>query len=301
MDFVVHVFCNREKENDEVMPEWHGAPMDQNGKIELAACEEIEKRTEVLVGYTDKAKKTTKKGSLQPEYMANCHMLQDHDHMLKLSTGCVGLAAFEPKIPVGALGPHEVRYRTNPEHLPADLRNTMNGRQFRSSIEDTVSGKTRNECGWIVCRQSEWTVLDQGSTGWPAKMIQYYYWGLRGSECPDPIHRRIRIWHNSATESGLHFVKAEYEIVFGYFHAPFGSNGNYNQAVRAFKQMHTSFTFKFFLFQMLYPWIVFAQHDGMMPAGFGTEEHQNEVWEGLPLATFLKNIGTMCARNRWFE
>lgn len=283
------------------MPEWHGPPCDRDGKILQDAVEEIEKRTEVLVGFTEKAAKKSKNGTLQPHYLPNANMLRDHDHMLRVSTGCNGLKTFEPKILVSALGPNEIRYKTMPEHLPAELRESLCGRKFRSSIEDTIAGRCRLECGWQVYRQSEWGVLDQGSTGWPAKMVQIYHWHLRGSECPDPIHRRIRIWHNSATESGLHFVRAEYEIVFAYFHAPFGSNGNYNQVVRAFKQMFAAFDHKFFLFQTLYPWIVFSACDGIIPEGYGSEEHQIEVWNALPSAKFLKNIGTMCARNRWWE
>ena len=283
------------------MPEWHGADKDQDGKLLEAAVEEIEKRTEVLVGLTAKADKKSKGGSLQPAYVANANMLRDHDHMLKLSTGCKGLVTFLPKIPVGALGPNETRYRTIPEHLPAELVSTLGGRKFRSCIMDKVTDIPRLECGWNVYRQAIWTVADQGSTGWPAKLVKFYHWKLRGAETPDPIHRRIRIWTNSATESGLHFVKAEYELVFSFFHAPFGSNGNYNQVVKAFAQMHKSFDHNFFLFKTLYPWIVFAECNGVMPAGFGSVEHQVEVWDRLPLATFLENIGTMCSRNRWLE
>jgi len=291
------------KKSDKVQPEFHGAVKDKDGNMEASAAAEIERRCQVLVGFVDKndVAKKGKKGPLQPHYQPNASTLRDHDHMLKLSTACEGLVTFKPKIPVSALGPSERRFKCLPEHLPTELAETLGGRKFRSAIEDIGTGLTRNECGWKVYRQSEWSVLDQGSTGWPAKMVQIYHWSLRGAECPDPIHRRIRIWQNSATEAGLHFVKAEYEIVFGYFRAPFGSNANYNSGRAAFIQMHRSFTYQFYLFQALYPWIVFASCEGVMPPGFGTAEHQEEVWDRLPLANFLQNIGTMCARNRWLE
>ena len=284
------------------MPERHGAAKDQDGKLVQEAVEEMEKRTEVLlVGFAAKADEKSKGGSLQPACFANAKMLRDHDHMLTLSTNCRGLVTFQPKIPVGPLGPNESRFKTLPEHLPQELKRTLAGRKFRSSIMDSVTDSTRMECGWNVYRQALWSVADQGSTGWPAKLVKYYHWELRGSETPDPIHRRIQIWMNSATEAGLHFVMAEYELFFSFFHAPFGSNENYNQVVKAFIHMHKAFDHKFFLFQALYAWIVFADCNGIMPPGFGSDEHQVEVWQRLPLATFLENIGTMCSRNRWLE
>lgn len=271
--------------------------------MEAEFVEEIERRCEVLVGFVDKDKASTnaKKGKLQQPYQANAQMLRDHDHMLQVSTACSGLVTFRPKILVTALGPSETRFHTLPEDLPEDVRSTLFSRLFRSSIYDSKTGGTHLECGWQVHRQSEWGVLDQGSVGWPAKLVKIYHWHLRGAECADPIHRRIRSFNNSCTEAGLHFVKAEYEMVFSFFHAPFGSNGNYNQTCKAFAQMHAAFDHKFFLFQTLYPWIVFSANAGEMPPGFGTPEHHKTVWESLPQAKFLKNIGTMCARNRWLE
>ena len=85
-------------------------------------------------------------------------------------------------------------------------------------------------------RQTLIDAVDTGSSGWTLKLAMFYYWGIRGSEIPDPTHRRIRSWTNSLSECGLSIATNEFEIVMAYMHGPFKSQAFYTEFQAASKE-----------------------------------------------------------------
>ena len=190
-------------------------------------------------------------------------MLNSFDNALKGSTAIQGVSHFIPERAVGHLKDGQEHFEVLREDLPAELVEQLHGREFRSAVHDAESGKTWLEAISGESKPSLWDCTDTGAVGWMAKLSLYYYYGARGCECPDPLHRRIRSQANAITEARLTFVKTESELFMQYVNGPFHSCANFSTLKALAEYLFLNFDERSPFFRHFYGWIGYAETEGL--------------------------------------
>ena len=169
----------------------------------------------------------------------------------------------------------------------------------RLCIENTKTGVTRLAVLWGSLMPSVWKWSDQGSDAWQFKLGQFYQLRLRGGEFYDPPHRAVRNRERSTAQSGGTFIKVEFGIDMGWIRGPWKSEGNRSTLLGAAHEIFANFDYTFFPFQLLYERIARARNKGRLPMGFGTVQHQIDLWMELRGDKLLQEMGESYVPNRW--
>ena len=145
---------------------------------------------------------------------ANREKLLAWDSTLAHSCAFKGLAHFLPSRKVGPLREGARRFEVSVASLPEAIKAASHERTRRSGILDEHTGETELEAVWSTQRPSVWSLVDQGSVGWPSKLRFYYQLRPRGAEQFRDAHRRVRNRELALTESGTLFAKLEFAVIF---------------------------------------------------------------------------------------
>ena len=236
--------------------------------------------------------------SLVQAMQPNVEKIRSLDNALLRGTDASvkGLVHFKAESCVGVLATGEERFTIATDGLDEEI---SLGRPYRSCIRVLETNTSRLEIFWTESRPSIWSWLDLGGIGWPTKQILYYRWNIRGGECFDSPHRLVRIRANATNKNSLQFVTMEWAIVFQFLHGPFASEANYQMFKDAADELFKNFDFTYQLYREFYGWIVEDVYEGIIPPGFGSEEHMQAMWNTLPTRPIFKKMGELQKGNRW--
>ena len=174
----------------------------------------------------------------------------------------------------------------------------------RSCVLDLRTGKTRFE---VPCelgasghmhKRSLHIVADEGPIGRPSMLYLFGDLGVRGTWCRDRAHKVTNAIKLSAVESGLYVVILETTVAWNLPSGPWEGDAVFASLVEAGSSYLNTSDHHDVLFQLLYPDI--ALETGRLDADFGSEAHQQKVWESLRSRSVLATKSARVRVGRWF-
>ena len=267
-----------------------------------------QKQVEVVLGsmkefmrkhqQADERQKQKNISMLKQKKLANKHHMLALDHAMQGGLG-VGLQSFMSDSPLRPLQANEERFMLPISEVPPHIAACTPGALFRSCIRNTETDDTRLEMRWLQDRHCLQAHLDMGSIGWPSKFYLYCGAGLRGWFWYDAHHRRNNDLGLAVEAAGLGFVRNEYGVVCNCGSAPFGRAGFFGEYSGAAKEFF-SLPWDNELYTTAYPLICLDLHNGLLPDGFGSSEHMQQLWAELPELPCFRTKGDTVKRSRWF-
>ena len=209
---------------------------------------------------------------------------------------------FAPKYPCTAVAAHERQYFLDADAVVMRPSNDPRPRR-RSCVLDLRTGKTRFE---VPCeldasghthKRSLHIAADEGPIGRPSMLYLFGDLGVRGTWCRDRAHKVTNAMKLSAVESGLYVVILETTVAWNLPSGPWEGDAVFASLVEAGSSYLNTSDHHDVLFQLLYPDI--ALETGRLDADFGSEAHQQKVWESLRSCSVLAIKSARVRLGRW--